>query len=149
MKRVFGKKKETGPAPSLSEAGGRVDERVAKIDEKVRQAVGAAVLSFRLPPSSFLLENFAFCRVHQMMCTAVAAALILLHMPYSSSTIRSYVASRVSLLCPFRLHCCCTGVLSWSSSVTFARCGNYQMGFFRTKNCSLTRVFVLLRVYAF
>lgn len=35
MKRVFGKKKETGPAPSLSDAGGRVDERVAKIDEKV------------------------------------------------------------------------------------------------------------------
>ena len=36
MKRVFGKKKESVPAPSLSEAGGRVDERVAKIDEKVR-----------------------------------------------------------------------------------------------------------------
>lgn len=36
MKRVFGKKKETGPAPSLSEAGGRVDERVTKIDEKVK-----------------------------------------------------------------------------------------------------------------
>lgn len=36
MKRVFGKKKEKGPAPSLSEAGGRVDERVTKIDEKVR-----------------------------------------------------------------------------------------------------------------
>lgn len=35
MKRVFGKKKDTGPAPSLSEAGGRVDERVAKIEEKV------------------------------------------------------------------------------------------------------------------
>lgn len=37
MKRVFGKKKEKGPAPSLSEAGGRVDERVTKIDEKVQQ----------------------------------------------------------------------------------------------------------------
>ncbi|CBN75381.1 conserved unknown protein [Ectocarpus siliculosus] len=36
MKRVFGKKKEKGPAPSLSEAGGRVDERVAKIDEKIK-----------------------------------------------------------------------------------------------------------------
>lgn len=36
MKRVFGKKKDVGPAPSLSDAGGRVDERVTKIDEKVR-----------------------------------------------------------------------------------------------------------------
>lgn len=35
MKRVFGKKKASVPAPSLSEAGGRVDERVAKCDEKV------------------------------------------------------------------------------------------------------------------
>lgn len=35
MKRVFGKKKEKVPAPSLNDAGGRVDERVAKIDEKV------------------------------------------------------------------------------------------------------------------
>lgn len=36
MKRVFGKKKDVGPAPSLSDAGGRVDERVTKIDEKAR-----------------------------------------------------------------------------------------------------------------
>lgn len=36
MKRVFGKKKEKVPGPSLSEAGGRVDERVTKIDEKAR-----------------------------------------------------------------------------------------------------------------
>ncbi|CAM9548266.1 unnamed protein product [Choristocarpus tenellus] len=36
MKRVFGKKKEQVPAPSLEEAGGRVDERVSKIDAKIK-----------------------------------------------------------------------------------------------------------------
>lgn len=35
MKRVFGKKKASVPGPSLTEAGGRVDERVAKCEEKV------------------------------------------------------------------------------------------------------------------
>lgn len=44
MKRVFGKKKDVGPAPSLSDAGGRVDERVTKIDEKVRDV--SSVLRF-------------------------------------------------------------------------------------------------------
>jgi hypothetical protein len=36
MQRIFGKKKETGPAPSLSDAGGRVDERVKGLDEKIK-----------------------------------------------------------------------------------------------------------------
>lgn len=45
MKRVFGKKKEAVPAPSLGEAGGRVDERVAKIDEKVNETSTTAPIN--------------------------------------------------------------------------------------------------------
>lgn len=36
MNRIFGKKKVTGPAPSLSDAGSRVDSRVKGLDEKIK-----------------------------------------------------------------------------------------------------------------
>ncbi|CAN0014268.1 unnamed protein product [Discosporangium mesarthrocarpum] len=36
MNRVFGKKKQAVPAPSLEDAGGRVDERVGKLDAKIK-----------------------------------------------------------------------------------------------------------------
>ncbi len=35
MKRIFGKKKQTTPPPSLGDATGRVDERVKALDEKI------------------------------------------------------------------------------------------------------------------
>jgi charged multivesicular body protein 5 len=36
MQRIFGKKKEEGPAPSLADAGGRVDARVKGLDDKIK-----------------------------------------------------------------------------------------------------------------
>jgi charged multivesicular body protein 5 len=35
MRRILGKKKPTGPAPSLGDAGARVDSRVKALDEKI------------------------------------------------------------------------------------------------------------------
>ncbi len=35
MKRVFGKKKQAPPPPSLGDATGRVDERVQALDDKI------------------------------------------------------------------------------------------------------------------
>lgn len=35
MNRIFGKKKPTAPAPSLSDASGRIDQRVSAVDGKI------------------------------------------------------------------------------------------------------------------
>lgn len=36
MKRIFGQKKDVAPAPTLSDAGAKVDSRVSGLDEKIR-----------------------------------------------------------------------------------------------------------------
>mmetsp|Transcript_23134 Transcript_23134/g.74412 ORF Transcript_23134/g.74412 Transcript_23134/m.74412 type:complete len:232 (-) Transcript_23134:123-818(-) len=37
MKRIFGQKKEVAPAPTLGDAGAKVDSRVAGLEEKIRK----------------------------------------------------------------------------------------------------------------
>lgn len=37
MKRIFGQKKEVAPAPTLGDAGAKIDSRVTGLDEKIRK----------------------------------------------------------------------------------------------------------------
>jgi charged multivesicular body protein 5 len=40
MNRIFGKKKEVAPPPSLNDATGRIDSSVARLDEKIAKLEG-------------------------------------------------------------------------------------------------------------